>query len=114
MTDIDYAERVQRGIALLDKKWPAWAQEIDLDRLDIEDGRRCMTAQYAQRHDFGKAWFDAIEALGLENEDEDYEAHGFNTPGGRSFAGEFDTLNGLWKAAIVARRAEVQPEANER
>lgn len=108
---IDYAARVQRGAALLDKKWPTWAQDIDLDTLDIADGTRCMTAQYAQKHDLGTYWWQATEPLGLENDYEDYEGHGFNTDGGTTEGGGYATLNALWRNQIQERRAQAQPEA---
>ncbi|MGN6126738.1 MAG: hypothetical protein ACTHON_09250 [Humibacter sp.] len=104
--EIDYAARVARGIALMDEKWPNWATEIDLDRLDIKDGAVCMTAQYAQAHNLGGYWYQATQSLGLADEGDDYEAHGFNTPGGRDQGGEFATLNGLWRAEILRRRAQ--------
>lgn len=118
MSDIDYAERVQRGIALLDQKWPAWATEIDLDTLDISSGTSCMTAQYAQRHANCASYLRGQQLLTLS--DSAYEAHGFNADGqstgetdGPSFE-DYAALNGLWKAAIVARRAQTPPEASER
>lgn len=111
MTDtVDYASRVAKGIALLDDKWPAWATEIDLDRLNIADGQACMTAQYAQKHGHGAYWWQAIEPLGLENEDEDYSGHGFNASEDEQFSDDdpLGTLNRLWKDEILARRARVQ------
>lgn len=120
MSEIDYAARVQRGAALLDEKWPTWAQDIDLDTLDIESGMACMTAQYAQKHDLGAYWWSAIEPLGLADEDEDYEAHGFNADRteqdyGSASENAYSTLNRLWRDLILQRREEAQPpEASER
>lgn len=112
MTDIDYAERVQRGIALLDKKWPAWAQEIDLDRLDIQSDTNCVTAQFAGRSG-QRAWYlNGQRSLDLD--DAAYDEHGFNAQLGWAPPEAYEALNGLWKAAILARRAGVQPEASER
>jgi hypothetical protein len=114
MTDIDYAERVQRGIALLDEKWPAWATEIDLETLDIKSGYHCMTAQYAE-HSTGDPdliWEDGMDLLGLSSSG--YEEHGFNAAGAMSDEDApidhsgYDTLNGLWKAEIERRRAQGQ------
>jgi hypothetical protein len=112
MSDIDYAERVQRGIALLDEKWPAWATEIDLEKLDIADGSVCMTAQYALRK-LGVAAYLRGQTL-LELSDNAYEAHGFNADGQSTGEavdadpGAYATLNGLWKAEIERRRAQGQ------
>jgi hypothetical protein len=122
VTDIDYASRVARGIALMDEKWPNWATEIDLDKLDIQDGSRCMTAQYAQRvsEDPDFRWEDGMVLLGLSSNS--YEEHGFNADGaldGDAITDEagYDTLTALWKAEILRRRAQGQdapaePEAS--
>jgi hypothetical protein len=128
--EIDYAARVQRGIALMDEKWPDWATEIDLDTLDIGESDRCVTAQYdafmqkAEDREHVSGWyFEGMKRLGI-GDNETYAAHGFNgdyvfedgeingvTPGA------FDALNGLWKAEIERRRAQGQdapaePEAS--
>jgi hypothetical protein len=109
--DIDYAARVQRGIALLDEKWPTWATDVDLDRLDIENTHNCMTAQYAQRLNTPDGdWVDGKRALGLDAEA--YSAHGFNAE--TSSAKGYDALNRLWKAEIVRRRKAAWAEASER
>lgn len=120
--DIDYAARVQRGIALLDQKWPAWATEINLDTLDIQTSENCVTAQYdgAMRRVEGAdpkgRWYEqGMHRLGIED-DETYADHGFN--GDHTYdddgdfagitPGAFEALNGLWKAAILERRSQVQ------
>lgn len=110
MTDIDYAARVARGIALMDEKWPSWATEIDLEKLDIRSDTCCMTAQYAASQGEGGHWEDGMDLLGLLPSS--YEEHGFNAAGAMSdedapidHAG-YDALNGLWKAEILRRRAQ--------
>lgn len=110
MTDIDYAARVQRGIALLDEKWPAWATEINLDVLRIESGDHCVTAQYAGLK-YGD-WHFATGMVKLGLDSAAYGAHGFNVAPGDYPS--YSTLDDLWKAAALARRAEVHPEASER
>lgn len=120
MTVIDYAARVARGIALMDEKWPNWATEIDLDRLDIASGVNCMTAQYAQKDGSRRSYLTGQCLLGLD--DSAYEAHGFNAES--LSAGEteeydrdgYATLNALWRAEILRRRAQAdtapaEPEA---
>lgn len=118
--EIDYAARVQRGAALLDEKWPTWAQDIDLEKLDIQSGRNCVTAQFAQRELGGTYWFDALDHLGLtEGDDGSYISHGFNA---ESYREErpydqdeaYTELNTLWRDLIQERRAQAQPEASER
>lgn len=123
MSEIDYAARVQRGAALLDEKWPTWAQDIDLDRLDIQEGDNCMTAQYAQmlgladRSD-DTAYEDGQQSLGLD--DGQYEGHGFNAEGAsycdlQTDMVGYSTLNRLWRDLIIQRREAAQPpEASER
>jgi hypothetical protein len=118
--EIDYAARVQRGIALMDEKWPDWATEIDLERLDIEWGDRCVTAQYAQLHgnapeDDIDSWKDGRSMLDLSPRE--YERHGFNTDAGLGSNKDYAALNGLWRAEIERRRAQGQdapaePEAS--
>jgi hypothetical protein len=100
--EIDYAARVQRGIALMDEKWPDWATEINLEKLDIADGSACMTAQYAQRDDSWANWVDGCRALDLSSDS--YTEHGFRADDDRQ--GDYPTLNGLWKAEIERRRAQ--------
>jgi hypothetical protein len=118
--EIDYTSRVQRGIALLDEKWPAWATEIDLEKLDICSRYNCVTAQYAGRHAGRSSYVLGQDLLNLS--DSAYEAHGFNAEGqstGEAYPGDgdYDILNGLWKAEIERRRAQGQdapaePEAS--
>lgn len=114
--EIDYAARVQRGIALLDEKWPTWAKDIDLEKLDIESDRYCVTAQYAAHQ--GGVEFGTEDAFSVGQEllalnDRDYERHGFNTELALDHKA-YPTLNGLWKAEIVKRRALDAPEASGR
>lgn len=104
MTDIDYAARVARGIALMDEKWPNWATEIDLETLDIENGVTCMTAQYAAAQGEVRNWgtgrmlldlsMDAYTENGFRTYDEDCE--------------DYPVLNDLWRAEILRRRAQGQ------
>jgi hypothetical protein len=44
MSEIDYAARVAKGVALLDQKRPGWERELDLEILDIEHGGRSSAA----------------------------------------------------------------------
>jgi len=116
MNEIDYAARVQRGAALLDKKWPTWAQDIDLDRLDIKSTTSCMTAQYAGSQGEEPYFVTGQEMLDLDNRA--YELHGFNADGDSSgenwHEGGYPILNRLWRELIIQRREAAQPEASER
>lgn len=121
MSEIDYAARVQRGAALLDEKWPTWAQDIDLDTLDVGDGERCVTAQFylstSQENEYDENWTFGRRALGLN--DKEYADHGFNgtewMEGNSVPESTFATLNRLWRDLIIQRREAAQPpEASER
>lgn len=115
MTDIDYATRVAKGVALLDVKEPGWADLIDLERLDVENGYHCVTAQLSGMQSGEDSWLDGMEALGLTSGDRGtYVAHGFNADSleqGEQENPDYDlpaayaTLNALWKGVIAERRA---------
>lgn len=60
---MSYEERVRRGAALLDEKYPGWADRIELDRLDLGSCTTCVLGQLYQDQD--------IEAYGWEDDDED-------------------------------------------
>jgi len=124
MTEIDYAQRVARGAALMDEKWPTWKDDVELDRLDIADPQACMTAQFAQitRQDSDLNYSHGKEALGLD--DKSYAAYGFNADP-REVRGGYDakhdhyqaginTLNTLWRDLIVQHRysPDPRPEAD--
>jgi hypothetical protein len=107
--EIDYAARVQRGIALMDVKWPNWATEIDLEKLDIASPRNCVTAQYAGFLGADRYYLDGMEALDLTRRE--YADLGFN--GDEDKYGDipneaYERLNPLWKAEIERRRAQGQ------
>lgn len=116
MSGIDYAARVQRGAALLDEKWPTWAQDIDLDTLDVWSTTSCVTAQYAA-HEGAQARFDEGLRL-LDLSTREYIDHGFNTepdPETDYLSPEaYRPLNTLWRDLIQERRAQAQPEASKR
>lgn len=110
MSEIDYAARVQRGIALMDEKWPHWATEIDLETLDISSARACMTAQYSAARGGRPHWSSGRSLLDLDLEE--YELHGFAA----DLEQDYPTLNRLWRAEIERRRAQAdqapaEPEA---
>lgn len=70
LTREELIERVECGIAYLDKNDGEWAKEIDVNKLDIESGRNCVIGQldkkefyYARRE--RKLSFTDIEMLGF-------------------------------------------------
>jgi hypothetical protein len=107
MSEIDYAARVAKGVALLDEKRPGWEREIDLGRLDIQHGDRCVTAQLSGVG----SWYTGMEQLDLTSgNDGTYVAHGFNAedapPEGVEGYDQFEaygTLNALWREVIEGR-----------
>jgi len=111
--EIDYRARVARGIALMDEKWPHWATEIDLEKLDIESGDVCMTAQYSAVHGGSSNWRDGMHMLNLGLNS--YTEHGFRADDG--YQDDYATLNYLWRGEIERRRAQAkqapaEPEAS--
>ena len=118
--DIDYAQRVARGAALLDSRWPNWRDQVDLGRLDIASAHDCMTAQFAQwTTDDGFADFsDGKNSLGLSTAG--YLGHGFNADQDESaevgsderaahYSNGIAALNALWRDLIVQHRYSPEP-----
>lgn len=122
MTAIDYEARADAGIALIDEKFPGFLDEhLNLLRLDVQLGDRCVTAQLAQWHldDSAANYIEGMEILGLEEDGEHgtidgtYTDHGFNaedygTPGlpeDYDRTNAYDTLTDIWRRKISERRA---------
>lgn len=123
--NIDYVARVERGIDLLDEQWSVWWTEdegINLDVLDVSHGRRCVTAQAAQRNNVGSYWTDGAKLFGLTmgnggtyishgfNIDSPYDSLGDTREGWEDYSEEeaYNTLNALWREAILTRREATQ------
>lgn len=112
MSDIDYAARVAKGVALLDEKRPGWEREIDLETLNIQNGHCCVTAQLSGE----SRWYAGMDQLGLtEGNDGTYVAHGFNAEDPHAMDDEeydqdkvYDTLNSLWRDVVTSRLAGIQ------
>lgn len=109
-TEIDYEARVAKGIALLDEKVPDWADRIDLDRLDVAHGGRCVTAQVS-----GATYVEGMRLLGLEHDayaTGSYTDHGFmaegwdaeGMPPGYAQMDGYAVLNPIWHREIAARQ----------
>jgi hypothetical protein len=105
MTDIDYAARVVKGVALLDEKRPGWERLINLGTLDIQSGTHCVTAQLSGAND----WRTGMNQLGLTLTP--YTEHGFRADDDEACEGEaYPTLNALWRDVIQGRlSASPQP-----
>lgn len=117
MAEINYEERVARGIALLDEKVPGWVEHIDLEKLDIMGGSQCVTAQVAGWKTDTFDFRDGMDLLGLwTNEDNggSYTSHGFNAeadwardlPEGYDQSAAYVELTRIWKRVISARQQD--------
>ena len=87
-------DRVREGMTWLDINVPGWCDRIDVERLDISHCRRCMLGQL-----FGNYWRNKLS---------------FGECCTMGFTRPFDELRlfpaptAAWRAAILARRTEVE------
>lgn len=76
------AERVARGVALLDEVMPGWADRIDLLRLDIDVPAHCVIGQlHPQDGEYSAPYSVGLDRLGWADADDRWErakAHGFD------------------------------------
>lgn len=94
--------RVKQGMALLDEKHgPDWVWRINLDTLVMSHACQCVLGQlYPKEEQLGGYW-GAKRALGLEHHET--IGYGFMCDGN-----EWGALTPAWKAAISARRSELE------
>lgn len=99
MSEPTIAERVARGVALLDEHNPGWAIKLPrLSRLAIHSGENCVMGQL-----YGYVW-DGPRHLGIGVGD--LEAYGF-AEWDRSKQRE---MTEAWRAIVRERRAPGRPE----
>lgn len=95
--------RVARGVALLDERLPGWVERIDLYKLDLASGCRCILGQEFRGHVSESSYSNGY-LIGLDelfNDDDDEAArHGFTVEVGEPFA----ALEVEWRRVILARR----------
>jgi hypothetical protein len=102
----DYAARVARGAALLDRVRPGWACEVAADRLAMESCDRCILGQLYGEYSLG-FWtltrpLDARKLFSAAD-------HGFTLHASEQAAPDADTfarfarLADAWRAAIRER-----------
>lgn len=102
-----YLDRMNKGLDLLDQKFPNWAFHIDTDTLDLDSTMTCVVSQL-----FPSEWFgEAVEAMCDEF---DIDLSDYNDP--YEFAVEYGfddvraavedhavTATDMWLAAIAER-----------
>lgn len=119
MSEIDYAARVAKGVALLDEKRPGWERELALEILDIRSGECCVTAQLSGMRNGFQSYLDGMQQLDLvDGNSGSYVAHGFNAedPDLMDDDVEYDqdevytTLNSLWRDVVTERLTIAQPD----
>src|SRR5437764_14197069 len=90
--------RVAAGAAFLDQEIPGWDRLIDLDRLDIGSGCRCVLGQINRNEDNPALSYDlGMTVLGLDDRDS-------GTLGVNGDRRDLYALTDEWRAVIAARR----------
>lgn len=93
-------ERVQRGMALLDKKRPGWRESINTEILDLSDGYCCVLGQVYNHFITGSHGLGLVHS-GEEDpytpqEEQNLLSHGFYSLSSH----EYDDLTATWKQAL--------------
>lgn len=101
------AARVEAGAAVMDSRVPGWADQIDLDRLDLSSNYRCVLGQT-----YGSYTTGALKVFGVFNGSraEVSREHGFDAHRALSQAEidrEFAALTEAWRKEIQERRDNV-------
>lgn len=105
---LDYEARVAKGIALFDEKIPDWPRRVNRDRVDIQSGTDCVTAQLSGSNSFSVGMLMLGLKDGLKNSGS-YTLHGFNAetedapgmPPGYDQDEAYLILNRIWKREIA-------------
>jgi hypothetical protein len=101
---------VERGAMLLDRERPGWAGGVDLDELDMATDEDCILGQLHGHYSIGRdslirrlSWY---RRLLLRRHDFGW-CHGFNAASSRgpSLSHQYDELQRLWAAEVMARRS---------
>lgn len=112
-----YRESVVRGARRFDAQHPGWADEIDLERLDMQDCRRCVGGQlaWAIMHpwvDGELTWHEVRVILEMNWESNPApgvwfgadQLYGLNVDHGQGHRADWDALGELWIQQIRARQ----------
>lgn len=104
MTPQEARERVARGAALLDEKYPGWADRINLERFDLGNACTCVLGQLE-----GFFWTGAQKLFGTPDRlnPENYIAisYGLWLPGSitHTLHADYAMLRDAWVEAIADR-----------
>lgn len=107
-------DRVQAGLAFIDRDRPGKADGIDLGRLDVSDARNCVLAQvYGTPGNGFRGWVSglvAVEKAGLNAADLGFTSYDVVSyedeyPEFENEDEEYEALTEEWRRAISERRA---------
>jgi len=103
MSETDFKPMVAKGAELLDERRPGWAEDIDLELLDMTSGWHCVLGQL-----YGD-YYDGLEHMDpdLRYRITDFSGrdHGFtlNMWGTNDDDEDWYRLHELWRQEVVAR-----------
>jgi hypothetical protein len=100
-------ERVNRGIALIDQKYPHWWRVLDLETLDLRSTKNCVLGQVA-----GDYLDGLVTMFGGDGDYVQYQMavnHGFDTNTWSDAA----QVEALWKQAAGERQAKLLENKEE-
>ena len=97
---------VERGASLLDEKRPGWENEIDVDRLDMNNFKNCVLGQVYGEYDAGLVQL-GIRILSTEAIRSGFDAVTRESCPETTFSGRYNALTEDWKQQIADR----QPQA---
>lgn len=121
-----YEKKIAMGMALLDEKLPGWEDQVDLERLALNDCRRCVVGQLCGADDhtaYYKFW-NQLQVWGILTYGEESPTsldqaceYGFALPE-RTLCDDplrlmYANLTEEWRDAILTRRAANEALAAE-
>jgi hypothetical protein len=115
MSEIDYAARVAKGVALLDEKRPGWERELDLETLDIRTAtlRHGAAQRREQRGTSYLAWSSWTDR-GRQRHVRRSRLQRRGVPPGRDQNYDSDdvypVLNSLWRDVVTERLTAAQSD----